>query len=324
MKRRDFLGGLGSAATVWPIRARSEPVIPVIGFLNSSSLDSYGNPRTAFRRGLLATGLAEGRDFVIEERWAEGVYGRLPALAADLVAQRVAVIVANGPAVMSVKAMTSTIPIVFSAGFDPIEFGLVASLSHPGGNLTGVSILNAELGPKRLEILRELVPTVAVVALLINPANPNAESISREFEATAKSGGLRVHILGASSEQGIVDAFDKVAELRIGGLVIGSDPFFTSRSRQLAELTRRLAVPAIAQYREFAAAGGLMSYGGSLTNAYQLAGNYAGRILKGEKPADLPVQQSTTIELVVNLGTAKAFGLTVPLSLLGRADEVIE
>jgi putative ABC transport system substrate-binding protein len=298
--------------------------MPIIGFLNSASPGSFDKELTAFRRGLFEAGFVEGKNVVIEARWAEGQYDRLPEFAADLIALRVNVIVANGPAVLSVKAMTSAIPIVFSTGFDPVKFGLVASLSRPGGNLTGVSILNVELGPKRLELLRELAPAVAVIALLINPANPNAETISREVQATAKNFGLQVHVLRASSEQSITDAFATFAQLRVGGLVIGNDPFFTSRSRQLADLTLRQTVPAIAQYREFAAAGGLMSYGGSLTHAYRLEGNYAGRILKGEKPADLPVQQSTTIELVINLATAKAFGLTVPRSLIGRADEVIE
>jgi putative ABC transport system substrate-binding protein len=262
------MGFIGGAAAAWPlIRVHAQQSIPVIGFLNSGSPGGFDRALKAFHRGLLDAGLAEGQNFVIEARWAEGEYSRLPELAADLIARRVAVIVANGPAVLSVKAATSTIPIVFTAGFDPVEFGLVASLGHPGGNLTGVSILNSELGPKRLELLRELAPAVTVIALLINPANPNAESISNDVRATAKSWGLQVHILEAGSEQSIADAFAKFAELRAGGLVIGNDPFFTSRGRLLAGLTLRQAVPAIAQYREFAAAGGLMSYGGSLTNA---------------------------------------------------------
>lgn len=324
MKRREFLGLVGGAAA-WPLtRVQAQQPVSVIGFLNSGSPNGFDGALNAFGRGLLDADLAEGRNFVIEARWAEGEYSRLPELAAELVARRVAVIVANGPAVLSVKAATSTIPIVFTAGFDPVEFGLVASLGRPGGNLTGVSILNSELGPKRLELLRELAPAVTVMALLINPANPNAESISNDVRATAKNWGLQIQILEASSEQSIADAFAKFAELRVGGLVIGNDPFFTSRGRLLAGLAFRQAVPAIAQYREFVAAGGLMSYGGSLTGAYHLAGNYAGRILKGEKPADLPVQQSTTVELAINLKTAKAFGLAVPLSLLGRADDVIE
>jgi putative tryptophan/tyrosine transport system substrate-binding protein len=325
MKRRAFIGLIGGAAATWPQLVRAQqPTMPVIGFLNSGSPGGFDSALKAFGRGLFDAGLAEGRNFVIEARWAEGEYSRLPELAADLVTRRVAVIVANGPAVLSVKAATSTIPIVFTAGFDPVEFGLVTSLGHPGGNLTGVSILNSELGPKRLELLRELAPAVAVMALLINPANPNAKSISNDVQVIAKNWGLQLHMLEASSEQSIADAFARFAELRVGGLVIGNDPFFTSRGRLLAELALRHGMPAIAQYREFVAAGGLMSYGGSLTNAYHLAGDYAGRILKGEKPADLPVQQSTTVELAINLKTAKAFGLSVPLSLLGRADELIE
>jgi putative tryptophan/tyrosine transport system substrate-binding protein len=268
MRRREFLGFAGSAAAWLPTRVHAQQSVPVIGFLNSGSPGGFDSALKAFGRGLLDAGVAEGRNFVIEARWAEGEYSRLPEFAADLVARRVAVIVANGPAVLSVKAATSTVPIVFTAGFDPVEFGLVASLGHPGGNLTGVSILNSELGPKRLELLREFAPAVTVMALLINPANPNAESITSDVQATAKNWGLQVHILKASSEQGIADAFAKFAELRVGGLVIGNDPFFTSRGRLLADLALRQAMPAIAQYREFVVAGGLMSYGGSLTNAY--------------------------------------------------------
>ena len=322
MNRRQMIGALAAAA--WPLTARAQQTIPVVGFLNSGSPGSIDMALNAFHQGLLDTGFTEGRNFLIEARWAEGDYSRLPSLAGELIALRPAVIFANGPAIMSVKTGTATIPIVFTAGFDPIELGLVASLSHPGGNLTGVSILNSELGPKRLELLREAVPAVAVIALLVNPANPNAESIANNVRIRAKNWGLQVHILEANSDQGISDAFAKFAELKVDGLVIGNDPFFTSRGSFLAGLAFRRAVPAIAQYREFVLAGGLMSYGGSLTKAYHLAGNYTGRILKGERPADLPVQQSTTVELAINLKTAKAFGLSIPLSLLGRADEVIE
>jgi ABC-type uncharacterized transport system substrate-binding protein len=322
MNRRQMIGALAAAA--WPLTARAQQTIPVVGFLNSGSPGSIDMALNAFHQGLLDTGFTEGRNFLIEARWAEGDYSRLPALAGELIALRPAVIFANGPAIMSVKTGTATIPIVFTAGFDPIELGLVASLSHPGGNLTGVSILNSELGPKRLELLREAVPAVAVIALLVNPANPDAESIANNVRIRAKNWGLQVRILEANSDQGISDAFAKFAELKVDGLVIGNDPFFTSRGSFLAGIAFRRAVPAIAQYREFVLAGGLMSYGGSLTKAYHLAGNYTGRILKGERPADLPVQQSTTVELAINLKTAKAFGLSIPLSLLGRADELIE
>ena len=260
----------------------------------------------------------------IEYRWADGQYDRLPAMAAELVERQVAVIAANGPAVPPAKAATATIPIVFTAGFDPIELGLIASLNRPGGNLTGISILNAELGPKRLELLRELLPAATTIALLINPNNPSAVTVSRELEAVARTIGLNIHVLRASSEADLDAAFATLGQLRVSALAIGNDPFFNSRSARLAELASRHAMPAIYQYREFAAAGGLMSYGGSLTDSYRQAGIYAGKILAGAKPGDLPVQQSTKVELIINLKTAKALGLTVPLPLLGRADEVIE
>ena len=260
----------------------------------------------------------------IEYRWADGQYDRLPAMAAELVERQVAVIAANGPAVPPAKAATAKIPIVFTAGFDPIELGLIASLNRPAGNLTGISILNAELGPKRLELLRELLPAATTIALLINPNNPSAVTVSRELEAVARTIGLKIHVLRASSEADLDAAFATLGQLRVSALAIGNDPFFNSRSARLAELASRHAMPAIYQYREFAAAGGLMSYGGSLTDSYRQAGIYAGKILAGAKPGDLPVQQSTKVELIINLKTAKALGLTVPLPLLGRADEVIE
>ena len=262
----------------------------------------------------------------IEYRWASGRYDRLPALAADLIRRQVAVIAANSPApVMAAKAATTTIPIVFATGYDPVAAGLVASLARPGGNLTGVTSLTAEVGPKRVELLRELVPTATSIALLVNPAAVAIrETISTDLQAAARKLGLHVHVLHASTERDFDTVFATLAQLRAGGLVIGSDPFFNSQSEQLAALAIRHAVPAIYQYREFAAAGGLMSYGGSLTDMYRQVGVYTGRILKGEKPADLPVQQSTKVELIINLKTAKALGLTVPLPLLARADEVIE
>ena len=261
----------------------------------------------------------------IEYRWAEGQYDRLPTLAADLVRQRVTVIVAGAnPSAVAAKAATTTIPIVFWVNSDPVTLGLVASFNHPGNNLTGVVTLSGELGPKRLEIMRELVPAATTVAALVNPINPGSETQSKAAQAAARTLGLQLHVLEASSERDLDTAFATLTQLRAGGLVISSDAFFVGRSEQLATLALRHAVPTIFQYREFAAAGGLMSYGGNITDAIRLAGVYAGRILKDEKPADLPVQQATKVELFLNLRTARTLGLTVPSSLLGRADEVIE
>jgi putative ABC transport system substrate-binding protein len=279
----------------------------------------------AFRQGLSETGYAEGQNVAIEFRSAEGQYDRLPALAADLVRRRVTVIIAGGgPSAPAAKAATATIPIVIFTAVDPVEAGLVASLSRPGGNLTGVSILNMELGPKRLELLHELVPTATIIAALVNPTNANAETLSRDLLAAAGTLGIELHVLHASTERDFETVFATLVRLRVGGLAIGADAFFNRRSKLLAALTVRHAVPTIFQYREFAAAGGLMGYGGSNTDAYRVVGVYTGRILKGEKPADLPVQQSTKFELIINLKTAKALGLTVPDKLLALADEVIE
>jgi len=329
MRRREFIAGLGGAAAVtsvsWPLAARAQqPALPVIGFLNSASPDLYANPVRAFHQGLSEAGYVERQNVAIEYRWANNQYDRLPALAAELVDLRVAVIAANGPAARVAKEATATIPIVFSVGFDPLKLNLVTSLSRPGGNLTGASILNAELEPKRLELLREIVPTATVVALLVNPANLSAEIISKNLQVAAGALGLQLHVLNASTESDLPTVFATLPQLRVGALLIVNDPFLNSQAERLAALTLRYAMPTIFQYREFAAAGGLMSYGGSLIDAYRLMGIYTGRILKGEKPADLPVQQSTKVELIINLKTAKAFGLTVPLALLGRADEVIE
>jgi putative ABC transport system substrate-binding protein len=327
MRRREFITLLGGAAAAWPLGTRAQPAVPVIGFLspNSPGADSY--QEAAFRRGLRETGYVEGRNVAIEYRWAEGQYDRLPALAADLVRRQVIVVAAVGNVtVMAAKAATTTIPIVFQTGADPVKIGLVASLNRPGGNLTGVSVLNSELTPKRLELLHELVPTATVIAFLVNPTNPdsNPSAANESFQAGARSLGLQLPVVQASSDRDFDAVFENLVQLRADGLMISSDGLFISRSEQLGALTLRHAVPTVFQYREFAAAGGLMSYGGSNTDSYRLVGVYTGRILKGEKPADLPVQQSTKVELIINLKTAKALGLTVPLSLLTRADEVIE
>jgi putative tryptophan/tyrosine transport system substrate-binding protein len=326
MRRREFLTLLGGAAAACPLAARAQQAaMPVVGYLNTRGPGDDPQLLAALRRGLKEVGYVEGQNVAIDYRFAENQYDRLPALAADLVRRQVAVIAANGFAAQTAKAATATIPIVFVAGFDPVEVGLVPSLSRPGGNITGVSILDVELGPKRLELLHELVPTASMMAALVNPSDPiRAETISRDLQAAARALKLQLQVLYASSDRDFDAVFANLARLQAGGLVIGGEPFFNSRSEQLGALTSLHAVPAIYQLREFTAAGGLMSYGGSLTDAYRLVGVYASRVLKGEKPADLPVQQATKIELIINLKTAKALGLTVPITLLGRADEVIE
>ncbi|HEX3115667.1 MAG TPA: ABC transporter substrate-binding protein [Bradyrhizobium sp.] len=325
LKRRQFMTFLLGAAAARPLAAQAQqPALPVVGFLNSRGAGENETILVAFRRGLQEAGYIEGQNVTIEYSWADNHYDRLPMLAADLVGRRVAVIVSNGPPIKTVKAATSTIPIVFAVGFDPLAFGLVSSLSRPGGNLTGVSILDVEIGPKRLELLRELIPTATVVALLVNPTTPAAEAIARDVQAAARVLGLQLHVLHAANDRDFDAVFATLAQLRADALIIGGDPFFTSRSRQLGELTLARRVPAIYEFHEFAAAGGLISYGTSLADAYRQVGTYTGRILKGEKPSDLPVQQATKVELILNLKTAKAFDIAVPNSLLGRADEIIE
>jgi putative ABC transport system substrate-binding protein len=325
MRRRDFLAVLGAAA--WPCAARAQqPAMPVVGFINSASPRSYARPLAAFLKGLGETGYVDGRNVLIEYRWAEDRIDRLPAMAAELVSRHVAVIAATSTqAALAAKAATATIPIVFELAGDPVKQGLVDSLSRPGGNVTGVTQLNVEVAPKRLELLHELLPTATVVALLVNPANPAlADPAIRELQAAARTLGLQIHILNARSEPEFEAVFANAIRLRAAGLVIVSDPFFTGRAEQLAALAARHAVAAIYSWREFAAAGGLVSYGSDVTDAYRLAGVYTGRILNGAKPPDLPIQQATKLELIINLKTAKSLGITVPLSLLARADEVIE
>jgi putative tryptophan/tyrosine transport system substrate-binding protein len=326
LRRREFITLLGGAAAAWPLVAHAQQaVMPVIGFLSGASAKPYAPMVAAFRQGLSEIGYVEGRNVTIEFRWAEGQYDKLPALVANLVRRPVSVIAATTvPAVPAAKAATTTIPIVFVAGGDPVQQGLVASLNRPGGNLTGVTTMFVELGPKRLQLLRELVPTATSIAALVNPTGPIAETLSRDLRDAAGALGLRLDVLHASSERDFDAAFATVAQLRAGALLIVTDPFFVNQSEQLAALALHHAIPTIYFAREFVAAGGLMSYGSSLTDAYRLAGTYTGRVLKGEKPADLAVQQSTKVELIINLRTAKALGLTLPLSLLGRADEVIE
>ena len=326
MKRREFITLLGGAAVAWPLGARAQQTAtPVIGFLNGGSPDGYAPRVAAFRQGLKQTGYVEGQNVTIEYRWAEGQFDRLPSLAADLIQQKVTVIAATTtPAALAAKAATSTVPIVFATGGDPIKLGLVASLRRPGGNVTGSTALGVEVAPKRLELARELFPGATTVALLVNPANQLAATVSKDLQAVADTLGLRLHVLHASTQADFEAAFATAAQLPAAALVIGSpDPLFVSHAVQLGALALRHSVPAIYQFREFAAAGGLMSYGGSV-DIYRLAGFYAGRILHGEKPADLPVQQETRVELYINMKTARALGVTIPLPLSGRADEIFE
>jgi putative tryptophan/tyrosine transport system substrate-binding protein len=327
MQRRDFLGVLGGAAA-WPLAARAQqPAMPVVGFLNGGSPDRYVPMVAAFRQGLREWGYVEGQNVTIEFRWAEGQYDRLPALAADLVSRQVAVIAVPGntASALAAKSATTTIPIVFAVAGDPIKLGLVASLNRPGSTITGVTTLGVEIGPKRLELMHEFIPTATVMALLVNPISPTlSETNIRDLQAAAHTLGLQLHVLRASTERDFDIVFATLAQSRADGLVIGNDAFFVNQSEQLATLALYHAVPTIFQFRAFAAAGGLMSYGGSGTDPYRQVGVYTGRILKGEKPADLPVQQSTKVELIINLKTAKTLGLTVPPALLARADEVIE
>jgi putative ABC transport system substrate-binding protein len=326
MKRREFIAGIGATAA-WPLAVRAQqPAMPTIGFLNAASPQNYKRPLSAFLKGLGEAGYVEGRNVAIEYRWANDQYDQLATLAADLVNRRVSVIAATTtPAALAAKAATTTIPIVFETAGDPVQLGLVASLNQPGGNVTGITQLTVGLVPKELELLHELVPAARVMALLVNQANSStAETETSELLSAARTLGLELHVLNASTEHDFDAAFANVIQLRAGGLVIATDVLFTSHNAQLAMLAARHAVPAVYKGREFVAAGGLMSYGSDITDSYRLAGVYTGRVLKGDKPADLPVQQATKIELIINLKTAKALGINVPNTLIGRADDVIE
>jgi putative ABC transport system substrate-binding protein len=327
MRRRDFIKVIAGSAAAWPLAARAQqPGMPVIGFLNGGLPGEWTRGLAAFRRGLEEAGFVEARNVAIEFRWAEGHYDRLPELAADLVARRVAVLVATGGSTTAraAKAASSTIPIVFTSGADPVKEGLVVSINRPGGNVTGVSLLTSLLTAKRLEILREVVPKASVIGVLLNPDGATAQDQLEDVDKAARALDQRTEILKASNEREIETAFAAIKEKQIGALIVGADPFFVVRTDQIVGLAARHAIPAIYEWREFAEVGGLMSYGSDRSEAYRQVGRYAGRILKGEKPADLPVMQVTKIELVLNLKTARALGLSVSLPLLGRADEVIE
>jgi putative ABC transport system substrate-binding protein len=327
MRRREFITLAGGAAVAWPLVARAQQQMPVIGYLGGASPDAWADRLKAFRQGLSESGFVEGRNVAIEYRWADSKYERLQELAADLVRRNVNIIVtpASAPAALAAQAATKTIPIVFETGADPVAIKLVASLNRPGGNITGVTATSFALGPKRLEVLREAVPSTKLIAVLVNPAAGDiAERQKQDLQAAALIMGLELLVLQAGADRDLDAAFSTLVQQRAGGLVIIPEVFSNSRREQLAGLALRHAVPAIFQSREFAAAGGLMSYGGDIAETHRLAGIYTGRVLKGEKPSDLPVIQGTKVELIVNLKTAKALGLNLPLSLLGRADEVIE
>jgi putative tryptophan/tyrosine transport system substrate-binding protein len=328
LKRREFITLLGGAAAAWPLGARAQqPAMLVIGYLGSASPETYTVRLRAWHQGLKEEGYVEGENVAIEYRWAKGHYDRLPMLAAELVRRSVTVIVAGGgtPSAVAAKAATSTIPIAFEVAVDPVEAGLVASVQRPGGNVTGVTNLNVEVAPKRLELVRELIPSATVIAVLVNPTSGVlTEHFLRDLQAVAPGLGMQLRVLHASTERDLEAVFSALGQVRADALVIGPDVFFLANVERLGALALRHAIPAIHQYRPFVAAGGLMSYGASETEAYRLLGVSTGKILRGQKPGDLPVQRSTKVELLINLKTAKALGINVPLSVLGRADEVIE
>jgi len=326
MRRREFIAGIGIAAA-WRLAAHAQQPAPVIGFLSNASPDAYALRLSAFRRGLQETGFVEGQNVRIEYRWANGENARLGALAMELVNRGVAVIVAGGgtPAAMVAKAVVKTIPVVFAVAVDPVEVGLVPSLNHPGGNLTGITNLNVEIGPKKLEVVRELLPAATRVAVLLNPSSPLSLPFLTQLRPAAKAMGFQLDVVQASKDSDLEPAFAKVKDdLKADALVLGPDTFYNMRTQQIAKLALQYRVPVIQQYRPFVTAGGLVSLGSDESEYYRLVGTYAGRILKGDKPGDLPVQRATKFELFINSTTAKALGITVPLSLLGRADEVIE
>jgi putative tryptophan/tyrosine transport system substrate-binding protein len=327
LQRREFVALLGCAiACSWAARAE-QGAPPVIGFFSTASAETYTIRLDAFRRGLQETGLIEGKNVSIEYLWTDGRYDQAVQLAAELVKRQVAVIVAGGgtPTALAAKSVTSTIPIVFAVSVNPVEAGLVGSLNHPGGNLTGVTNLNVEIGPKRLEILRAILPSATNIAVLLNPTNPDlTKAFVRELEPAARATGFRLHKVEAGTDRELDEAFAAFSKQHIDALVMSPDTFFTTRAERIAAMALRDSIPTIYQYRKFARAGGLISYGSDETEYYRLVGIYAGRILKGDKPGDLPVQQSTKVELIINLKTARTLGIDVPLSLSGRADELIE
>jgi putative ABC transport system substrate-binding protein len=326
MRRRQFIRLLGGAVAAWPCVAQAQSAIPVIGFLGSDSADLYADRLRALHEGLKQTGYVEGQSVAVEYRWAEGHNDRLPALAADLVRHRVAVLIASTtPSVLALKAATTEIPIVFFVAGDPVALGIVTSLNRPGGNLTGTTSMTLEVGSKWLQLLHEIVPAARDFAVLVNPTSPAlAKAQTNDLQAAAQALGLQLHLLQASTDSDLDNAFASLGQLKPAGLVITSDSFFFTRAERLAVLAAHSKLPATFGFPEFAKAGGLISYGASVTEQHRTIGVYAGRILKGEKPADLPVQQSTKVELIINLKTAKAFGITIPHTLIGRADEVIE
>jgi len=325
MNRREFIALIGGATITWPMVARAQQPMPVIGFLNAGSSEPYGHIVAAFQKGLADTGFIEGQNVAIEYRWAENHDERLPALAAELVSRQPSVIAAGTtPASLAAKRATATIPIVFSTPNDPVRLGLVESLNRPGGNATGVARLSVEISPKLVELLHEVVPKAEVIGFLVNPANTNAIALTKNVEAATAAFGQKIATVKASTDGEIDAAFATLVKLRAGAVVVPNDALFVSQREQLVALAAKYAMPTVYSYREAVRAGGLMSYGADLADAYRQVGDYVGQILKGAKPADLPVQQSTKIELVINMKTAKALGLTFPLTLLGRADEVIE